>query len=431
MPDPSREPLHSLSATALAQGLRTGVFTAEAVAQSCLAHIAEREPAVQAWTFLDPEQVLAQVRAADRHRAAGLPLGALHGIPVGIKDIIDTADMPTENGTVIHAGRRPVKDAEIITRLRNAGAIIFGKTVTTELATYAPGKTRNPHHPEHTPGGSSSGSAAAVAAGMVPLAVGTQTNGSTIRPAAFCGVYGYKPTAGLIPRAGVLRQSQSLDQIGVFARSVDDAVLLAAQLMEPPVDFAAQESAAAPRLAFVRTPCWADASDDTRAAFARLIEGLGSHVTEVAMPAAAVPAWDWHRTVMEAEIAENFAAEWRDGKYQLSASLRGQIERGRSTLPADYQYALAQAPRVDALFAELYAKYDAILTPSVAGTAPQGLGSTGDPAFCTLWTFCGMPAINVPLLHGANGLPLGVQLVGPRMGDARLLRAARWLSTAI
>ena len=428
MPDPVREPLHALSATALAQGLCTGVFTAEAVAQSCLARIVAREPEVRAWAWLDPEQVLAQARAADRRRAAGAPLGALHGIPVGIKDIIDTADMPTENGTVLHAGRRPATDAAIITRLHNAGAIIVGKTVTTELATYAPGKTRNPHNPEHTPGGSSSGSAAAVAAGMVPLAVGTQTNGSTIRPAAFCGVYGYKPTAGLIPRAGVLRQSPALDQIGVFARTVDDAALLAAQLMEKPLDFAAADSATPPRLAFIRTSRWEDTTDDTRAAYARLIDRLGDSVTEVAMPAAAVSAWGWHQTVMETEIAENFETEWRDGKDRLSASLRGQIERGRVTAAADYQYALAQIPLVDALFRDLYAQYDAILTPSVAGSAPQGLGSTGDPAFCTLWTFCGMPAINVPLLQGANGLPLGVQLVGPRMGDARVLRAARWLA---
>ncbi len=428
MPDPSREPLHSLSATALAQGLRAGVFTVEAITQSCLARIADREPEVQAWAWLDPEQVLAQARAADRHRVAGLPLGALHGIPVGIKDIIDTADMPTENGTVLHAGRRPASDAAIITGLRNAGAIIFGKTVTTELATYAPGKTRNPHHPEHTPGGSSSGSAAAVAAGMVPLAVGTQTNGSVIRPAAFCGVYGYKPTSGLIPRAGVLRQSQSLDQIGVFARTVDDAALLAAQLMGQAIDFNAADSAVPPRLAFVRTVRWSDVTDDTRAAYARLIDRLGDSVTEVAMPAAAASAWNWQRAVMEAEIAANFDAEWRDGKDRLSASLRGQIERGRAVSVADYQFALAQMPRVDALFRDLYAQYDAILTPSVAGTAPHGLGSTGDPAFCTLWTFCGMPGINVPLLHGANGLPLGVQLVGPRMSDARLLHVARWLA---
>lgn len=428
MPDlPQGEP-GLPGAIELAQVIRDGVISAEAAVRSCLDRISAVEDTVGAWTYIDPDRALKQARTADRLRAAGQPCGALHGVPIGIKDIIDTVDMPTENGTVLHAGRRPAADAVIVTRLRNAGAIILGKTVTTELATYAPGKTRNPHHPEHTPGGSSSGSAAAVAAGMVPLAVGSQTNGSTIRPAAFCGVYGYKPTSGLIPRAGVLRQSQSLDQIGVFARSVGDVALLAAQLMEHPVDFAAQESAAAPRLAFVRTPCWADTTDDTRKAYARLIERLGGHVTEVAMPAAAAPAWDWHRTVMETEIAGNFEAEWRDGKDRLSASLCGQIERGRATALADYQYALAQVPQVNALFGGLYAKYDAILTPSVAGTAPQGLGSTGDPAFCTLWTFCGMPAINVPLLHGANGLPLGVQLVGPRMGDARLLRAARWLA---
>jgi Asp-tRNA(Asn)/Glu-tRNA(Gln) amidotransferase A subunit family amidase len=428
MAAPLREPLHALSATALAQGLRARVFTAEAVAQSCLARIAASEPAVQAWTRLDSDLVLAQARAADRRCVAGVPLGALHGVPIGIKDIIDTADMPTENGTVLHAGRQPVMDAAVITRLRDAGAIIIGKTVTTELATYAPGKTRNPHHPEHTPGGSSSGSAAAVAAYMVPLAVGTQTNGSTIRPAAFCGVYGYKPTAGLISRAGVLRQSQSLDQIGVFARTVDDAALLVTQLTQHPIDLVTAASDVPPRLAFIKTPYWKDTTDDTRAAIARLIEGLGGSVTEEAMPAAAAPGWDWHRTVMETEIAANFVAEWRDGKDRLSSSLRGQIERGRATVVADYQQALAQIPLVDALFADLYSKYDAILTPSVAGTAPRGLGSTGDPAFCTLWTFCGMPAINMPLLHGANGLPLGVQLVGPRMGDARLLRAARWLA---
>lgn len=428
MPDPAREPLHALPATVLAQGLQSGLFSAEAVALSCLERITAREPEVQAWNWLDPGQVLAQARAADRRRAAGLPLGALHGVPVGIKDIIDTADMPTENGTVIHAGRRPATDAALITRLRNAGAIIAGKTVTTELATYAPGKTRNPHHPGHTPGGSSSGSAAAVAAGMVPLAVGTQTNGSAIRPAAFCGVYGYKPTAGLIPRAGVLRQSPALDQISVFARTVDDAALLAAQLMEQPLSLAAADTAVPPRLAFVRTSRWEGTTGDTRLAYARLMQHLGDSVTEVEMPAAAASAWDWHRIVMETEIAANFDAEWRDGKDLLSASLRGQIERGRVTAVADYRHALAQIPLVDALFADLYAKYDAIITPSVPGTAPQGLDSTGDPAFCTLWTFCGMPAINVPLLRGANGLPLGVQLVGPRMGDARVLRAARWLA---
>ena len=440
MPDLSREPLHALSATALAQGLRRGVFTAEAVAQSCLARIAEREPVVQAWTFLDPDLVLAQARAADRRCAAGEALGALHGIPVGIKDIIDTADMPTENGTVIHAGRRPAKDAEIITRLRNAGAIIFGKTVTTELATYSPGKTRNPHHPEHTPGGSSSGSAAAVAAGMVPLAVGTQTNGSVIRPASYCGVYGFKPTYGLIPRNGVLKQSRALDQIGVFARNIEDVALLAAQLTGadpgdpdsldavPLALVDAVEPATPPRIAFIRTPQWDRMDRDAQAAIEHLVSRLAGHVAEAALPDAALIAWDSQRTVMEADIANNYAAEWDHGRDRLSPSLRAQIERGRATAPEAYRQALAQIPPVTAALAAVFADYDVILTPSTPGAAPHGLGSTGDPAFCTLWTFCGMPAINVPLLQGAGGLPLGVQLVGPRMGDARLLRAANWLA---
>lgn len=440
MPDSSREPLYAWSATALAQGLRAGVFTAEAVAQSCLARIAEREPEVQAWIHLDPGQVLEQARTADHRRAAGLPLGALHGIPVGIKDIIDTADMPTENGTVLHAGRLPAKDAEIITRLRNAGAIILGKTVTTELATYAPGKTRNPHHPEHTPGGSSSGSAAAVAAGMVSLAVGTQTNGSVIRPASYCGVYGFKPTFGLIPRNGVLKQSRALDQIGVFARSVEDVALLAGQLIgadpgDPdslgavPLSLAdVAASAPPPRIAFIRTPPWDRMDGDAQAAIEHLVSCLAGHVEETALPDAALNAWDSQRTLMEADIANNYAAEWDRGRDRLSPLLCAQIERGRATAPAAYRQALAQIPPVTAALAAIFADYDAILTPSTMGAAPHGLGSTGDPAFCTLWTFCGMPAINVPLLRGATGLPLGVQLVGPRMGDARLLRAARWLA---
>lgn len=440
MPDPSREPLHALSATALAQGLRAGVFTAEAVAQSCLARIAAREPDVQAWAFFDPEQLLAQARAADRRRAAGLPLAALHGIPVGIKDIIDTADMPTENGTLLHAGRRPAVDALIVARLRAAGAIIAGKTVTTELATYAPGKTRNPHDPRHTPGGSSSGSAAAVAAGMVPLAVGTQTNGSVIRPASYCGVYGFKPSHGLIPRNGVLKQSRALDQIGVFARSIEDVALLAGQLIgadpgdpdtlavtpSPPLDCAMP--ATPPRFAFIRTPPWEGMDPQAQAAIEDLVSRLAGQVEETALPDAALNAWGSQRTVMEADIAANYGAEWVRGRDQLSPSLRAQIARGLATTTADYRQALAQMPQVTAALAGILADYDAILTPSTMGTAPRGLESTGDPAFCTLWTFCGMPAINVPLLQGADGLPLGVQVVGPRMGDARVLRAARWLA---
>lgn len=436
MPDPTRLPGGApcaLGAIELRDRLRSGELAAEAAARSCLERVAAVDDRVQAWAFLDPELVLAQARALDRRLAAGEPCGPLHGVPVGIKDIIDTADMPTENGTVLHAGRRPAADAAVVAKLRAAGALVFGKTVTTELATYAPGKTRNPHDPAHTPGGSSSGSAAAVASFMVPLALGTQTNGSVIRPAAFCGVVGYKPTFGLIPRDGVLCQSPALDQVGVIARSVADAALLAAALCEPSrtKHWLDAPLAQAPKIAFVRTAIWDRADADARDTILALVRRLGAAVAEVPMPAEAAAVWDWQKTVMETEIAANYAAEWAAGRDRLSSSLRSQIERGRATPEADYRQALAEIEPVNAAFAPLFGDHDVILTPAVPGTAPRGLDSTGDPAFCTLWTFCGMPALTLPLLRGANGLPLGVQLVAPRGGDARLLRAARWLQDAI
>jgi len=428
--------LHTLGAAALAEGIRNGAFSAEAAVRSCLDRIAQVDERVQAWTFLDSGLALEQARAADRRRASGAPLGALHGVPVGIKDIIDTADMPTENGTVLHAGRRPVKDAAVVARLRAAGAIIMGKTVTTELATYSPGKTRNPHNPEHTPGGSSSGSAAAVAAGMVPLAVGTQTNGSVIRPAAFCGVVGFKPSYGLINRDGVLRQSPALDQIGVFARTPEDAALIAETLCDAAAlprwfEGGATVPSRLPRVAFVKTSIWNRMAFDAREALAGLSARLGSAVIELEMPEAAVGVWDWQRTVMEAEIAANYDAEWQRGRDRLSQSLRSQIERGRAISAVDYQHALERIAAVNAAFEPLYANCDVIMTPAVPGTAPRGLDSTGDPAFCTLWTFCGMPSLTLPLLRGTNGLPLGVQLVAPRYCDAQLLRAARWLCDVV
>jgi Asp-tRNA(Asn)/Glu-tRNA(Gln) amidotransferase A subunit family amidase len=428
--------LHALGAMALINGIRSGAFSAETVVRSCLNRIAQVEDKVRAWAFLDPELALQQAQAADRHQASGAPLGPLHGVPVGIKDIIDTADMPTENGTPLHAGRRPPKDAVVVARLRAAGAVIMGKTVTTELATYSPGKTRNPHDQEHTPGGSSSGSAAAVAAGMVPLAVGTQTNGSVIRPAAFCGVVGFKPSYGLINREGVLRQSPALDQIGVFARTPEDAALLAEKLCDAAALPRWFENTGAalprlPRIAFVKTSIWNRTAFDAREALAGLVSRLGGTVVDAEMPEIAANAWDWQRTVMEAEIAANYDVEWKQGKDRLSESLRSQIERGRSISAVDYQHALERIATVNAAFESLYSNCDVIMTPAVAGTAPRGLDSTGDPAFCTLWTFCGMPSITLPLLRGTNGLPLGVQLVAPRFCDAQLLRAARWLCDAV
>jgi Asp-tRNA(Asn)/Glu-tRNA(Gln) amidotransferase A subunit family amidase len=437
--------LNWLSASDAARAIRDGAVSSEQLTEACLARVREVDDRVKAWAFLDPEHALKQARARDQERREGRPTGPLHGVPVAIKDIIDTEDMPTEDGSVLHAGRTPAHDATVVAMLRAAGAVIFGKTVTTELATYAPGKTRNPHNPEHTPGGSSSGSAAAVAVGMVPLALGSQTNGSVIRPASFCGVYGFKPTHGLIPRTGVLKLSRTLDQLGFFARSIEDLALLGEQLIgwdeddpdtrpraRPPlVDTACAEPPLPPQLAFVKGPAWDRASDETKQAFAELVSALGEHVFEVDMAESTAPSLDYHRTIMEAEMAANLDREWEKGRDRLSPSLRAQLERGREVKALDYQSALARIALLNAGFDNIFERCEAIVTPSAAGTAPRGLESTGDPAFCSLWTLCGMPALNLPLMQGSNGLPLGVQLVGPRGSDARLLRTARWLAERV
>ena len=414
--------LHWLSASDAARLIRDGAISSEQLVEACLARVRETDSQIQAWAFLDPDHALDQARAADDLRREGRPTGPLHGVPVGIKDIFDTADMPTENGSVLHAGRTPSRDATVVAMLRAAGAVILGKTVTTEFATYAPGKTRNPHNPEHTPGGSSSGSAAAVATGMVPLALGSQTNGSTIRPASFCGVLGFKPTHGLIPRHGILTLSRTLDHVGLFARTVEDIALLAEQL----VGYDERDPDTRPR---ARIPF---AEVAAKAAFAELIEHLGDRVEEIELFPSAAEAWGWHRTIMEAEMAANLEREWDKGRNRLSESLRAQLQRGREVTAIDYQRAIARIRPMYESFVELFEqRYDAILTPAAPGAAPKGLTSTGDPVFCTLWTLCGMPAVSLPLLQGTNGLPLGVQLVGPRDGDARLLRTARWLAARV
>jgi Asp-tRNA(Asn)/Glu-tRNA(Gln) amidotransferase A subunit family amidase len=432
-------------AAAARAAMNAGRITSEELVSVCLDRIRTFEPAVQAWTHFDPEYALVQARAADRARQEGKAPGPLHGIPVGVKDIFDTADMPTENGTILHAGRRPTRDSTVVSLLRAAGAVIMGKTVSTELAVYGPGKTRNPHDPQRSPGGSSSGSAAAVAAGMVPIAVGSQTNGSVIRPASYCGVFGYKPTFGLIPRTGVLKLSRALDHVGVFARSVEDLALIAQPLMRfDPRDpdtrpqaeqdlsaAAASEPPVPPRLGFVRSPVWDQASEDTKAGFAELVAELGDRATEMALPESFDDAVALHRTIFEADLAHNLAAEYDRGRDQLSRTLRDIIERGQRCLAVDYNRAVDRIPVLAALLETLFEWCDALLTPAATGEAPVGLDSTGSPIFCTIWTLCGVPTVTVPILQGAAGLPIGVQLVGPRGDDARLLRTARWLVNRI
>ena len=433
----------ALSASEAAKKIREGFLTSQELVEACLERIRQTEPTVQAWAFLDEELALKQARAADEHKSTAQPIGPLHGVPVGLKDIIDTADMPTENGTVLHKGRAPREDAALVSMLRAAGAVILGKTVTTECAYFSPGKTRNPWNPEHTPGGSSSGSAAAVAASMVPLTVGSQTNGSVIRPGAFCGTYAFKPTHGLIPRTGVLNLSRALDTMGVFGRTLEDVALIAEVLAGhhegdpdtrprarvPFRETLAEEPPIPPMLGLVKTPFWDRASEETREGFREIAEALGAQVEEVELGPSSADAWAWHKTIMEADMAASFEREWTRGRDKLSDQLRSLIERGRDVKVVDYQRALRGVrllvDSLDDLFME---RYDALLTPAAPGSAPKGLGSTGDPVFCSLWSLCGMPAVTLPLLQDAQGLPIGVQLVGRRNFDARLLRTARWLA---
>ncbi|WP_439363218.1 amidase [Bradyrhizobium sp. DASA03005] len=409
----------------------------------CLKRIDEVDHDIHAWAFLDRDHAMRQAEAADDHRKHGKAVGPLHGVPLGIKDIFDTGDMPTEFGSDLWAGRTPRRDAAAVARLRAAGAVILGKTVTTEYAYYNPGKTRNPHNTAHTPGGSSSGSAAAVAALMAPGAIGSQTNGSVIRPAAFCGVVGFKPTHGLIPRSGALELSRTLDHVGVFGRSVEDVALLAEVLVgfdqedpdtrpvacPPFTAVAASEPPLPPRFAFVHSPVWDQAEPVTRDAFAELIEILGDASSEVELGPRFAKAVDMHGIIMEVDMAHNLRRDYERGGDRLSTRLRQAIERGRTHLAVDYCNALSGIAPLNQALDHIFDEYDAILTPAAPGAAP-GIETTGNPIFCTLWTYLGVPAISLPLMSSETGLPLGVQLVGRRGNDARLLRTAHWLVRA-
>ncbi|MBN2629326.1 MAG: amidase [Rhodobacteraceae bacterium] len=434
------EALLALGAVALRDRLATGALRAVDLVEACLAQIAAYEPVVQAWAWLDGNHALEQARALDARRQAGRPIAPLHGLPVALKDIIDTKGIPTANGMAVDAGRVPAEDAWIVARLRAAGAIILGKTVTTEGAFLHPGKTRNPHNPAHTPGGSSQGSAAAVAAGMVPLAIGTQTGGSVIRPAAFCGVVGFKPSFGLIPRTGILPQSPFLDTVGVFARTVADAALLAEVLAGHDAGDPATEAAPMPRLldvaqarvpvtpmfAFVRPPGWHTADSQMQGAVEELATLLGDQCFEAPLPGMDAVAAIRQR-INFAEMAKCYYGLERRGRDQMSDVLLAAMDEGKAVLARDYLAALDWRALMTAALNPLFDRCDAILCPAAPGPAPEGLGSTGSAIFNGLWTLAGVPAITLPLFWADNGLPMGLQLVGRRGDDARLLRTARWL----
>jgi Asp-tRNA(Asn)/Glu-tRNA(Gln) amidotransferase A subunit family amidase len=433
--------LFEFSATEAIGKIRNGEITSEELVQACLDRIDEVDDEIEAWAHLKPEYALDQARMLDTQRQAGGPMGPLHGIPVGIKDIFDTDCLPTENGTVLNSGRRPMENCRVVSLLMEAGAVIMGKTVTTELAVYGPGKTKNPHNPGHTPGGSSSGSAAAVAAYMVPLAVGSQTNGSVIRPAAYCGVVGFKPTHGLIPRTGVLLLSNVLDTIGVFARSVEDAAMIAELLVaydpgdkdtraraRPSLaETAVEEPPMPPMLTFAKTAVWDQADKETQEAFTELKELLGEECDDLDLPEPFEHAVEQHGKIMNADLAKNLAGYYEHGKDRLSEVLREKIEEGQKVLAVDYNKAVDGREFLNDGLDGVFDRYDAIITPATTGEAPAGLDSTGSPIFNSLWTYCGTPAVTLPLMEGPNGLPVGVQLIGRRGDDARLLRTARWL----
>jgi len=403
--------------------------TCEARLRDCLERIEARESVVRAWAFLDRDRALAEARALDRAPRRG----PLHGIPVGIKDIIDTADLPTEYGSPIYAGHRPRADAACVALLRRAGCLILGKTATTEFANNHPSPTRNPHDPAHTPGGSSSGSAAAVADGMVPIALGTQTGGSVIRPAAFCGALAMKPSFGSINRQGTKFVAESLDTIGVFARRVEDlALALEALSGRATPDFAS--FTAKPRIGLCRTPRWKDADAPTQANLeevARSLAKAGATVTDFELPAGSDVLFDRHHVIMGYESARALAWEHAAHPDKLSPTLKPRLEEGWRVTRAEYDDVRETARRCRRALAEAVRGVDFLLTPSAPGEAPRSLETTGDPVFNRAWTLFGVPCVTLPFGKGAHGLPLGVQLVGPFDGDTALLGWAHWAGAAL
>ena len=432
---------YTLTATEAVQAIASGRLSSVDLVKSCLAQIADTDASINAWAYLDPESALAQAAECDRIRKAGLGTGPLHGLPVGLKDVIDTRDMPTQRGTDIFKDRQPDKDARLVERLRESGAVIMGKTVTTELAFVHANDTRNPHNPEHSPGGSSSGSAAAVAACQVPLAVGTQTNGSVIRPASFCGTFGFKPTRGVISRAGVLKTSDSLDQVGCFGRSLEDVALLTDALAgydqadscsfarpRPQMRAGAQaEAPVAPDLVWFNLPFYDRLSPDAHEGMEAVLDVLGPRITRMAAADTLANLVAVQARIHEYEICQHQAAVFDANFEDLSRELQLIVARGRKISEAEYTDALAVKASAQTFFDDLFVEFDAIIAPCAAGEAPKFGSGTGDPIFCTLWTLAGLPCVSLPLLVGDNNLPIGVQLIGPIEKDDRLLRTARWL----
>jgi Asp-tRNA(Asn)/Glu-tRNA(Gln) amidotransferase A subunit family amidase len=420
-----------LSALDLAKKVEAGTLSPADIIEQCAAAIAAREDEIGAFATLDLEGA----RKAARKDADRLRVGALRGLPVGMKDIYDTADLPTEYGSAAYGGNRPATDSAVVSMVRRAGGLVLGKTVTTEFAHMQPGRTRNPANLAHTPGGSSSGSAAAVAAGFVPVATGSQTGGSVVRPAAFCGIAGYKASYKLIPTVGMKCFSWSLDTVGLFAAGVADVAFAAAAISgrDLRVDRAAP---ATPRLALLRTHIWAEASADMQRAVeeaGRLAEAGGARVKDLVLPPILEDAWRAHVVIQQYEASRALAYEYDMKRDKIGPMIRELLENSAAVTHDDYDAARRVTKRARQALADLMAESgaDAILTPSAPGAAPHGLGSTGQAIFNRLWTLMGTPCVNVPGMADAAGLPLGMQIVGRFGRDRGALEAALFLERAI
>jgi Asp-tRNA(Asn)/Glu-tRNA(Gln) amidotransferase A subunit family amidase len=414
----------------LAHRLASGSTTVEAIARACLERIEACDPVVRAWAHIDPEAALAGARELDR--VAPAARGPLSGIPLGVKDIFDTHDMPTAYGSPIYAGHRPQADAASVAIARRRGMFPLGKLVTTEFAAWPPGPTTNPHDRTRTPGGSSSGSAAAVAAGMVPVAFATQTTGSIIRPAAFCGVVGYKPSLGTLPCVGARAISESFDTVGVIALTVADAAFVVGALSGRALELAPQPTAA-PRLGICLTHEWRAAQHETEALFEALprrLEQAGARPTLVVLPGGFAGLAEAQGRIWTFEIARCLADEHRRFRDLIREPLRGMLDDGAAMPVAEYDASLELLRDCRAATPEVFEGLDALVVPSAPGEAPD-IATTGDPVFNRVWSALGTPAITVPAGLGPSGLPLGVQVVGVPGHDARALACAAWVEAAL
>jgi len=433
--------IFSLSARELSEKIKATQLSSVDLCKAYIDRIKKFEKDIHAWAHFDEKLLLEKAEESDNHRRSGKPLGILHGIPVALKDIIGTLDMPTECGTVLRKGMSSTQDAEIVDLLRSEGAIVMGKTTTTELAYFSPSKTRNPHDYSRTPGGSSSGSAAVIAAHMAPLSIGSQTNGSIIRPASYCGVVGYKPSYGLISRNGVLKTSENLDQIGLFGKTVEDVALLAKILIkkdtydkatihystETILEECKKEPLYDPKFIFYKTDSWKKIDKKSKNAFEFFIKSFKKNIEVFDTPSYFKDIKKYHQIIHETDMSNNFQDYFKKNKKKLSKEMQAAISRGIKYSAKDYAEARDFIDRSYESYKEVFEDYHGVISPSTTGVADKGLTSTGSPEFCTVWSFMGTPSISLPLLEGENNLPLGVQLIGNKHDDLKFLGIANWL----